>query len=104
MAWSRKQTRKLIALKSKQPGQTNTRKVSLLRRRHERLLGHKSFLSRAYVRPSFEQIRRQSSRHCGQLFLLVQRPTARDRVRIVAEQQTDLVLSLLDQAFGVRDR
>ena len=52
--WTSKQTRKLIALKPKHPGQTNAREVSLLCRRHQGLLGAQILFSSTDVRPPLE--------------------------------------------------
>ncbi|MCG3163404.1 MAG: hypothetical protein JMDDDDMK_04810 [Acidobacteria bacterium] len=97
------QTGQLVAFKTQQSCQADAGKVGRPRHADGGIGRNQSGFRRADVGAPFKQRRRQSRRHGGRLFLLRQRTTARRLARVSAQQQADLVLSLLDQPLDVGD-
>ncbi len=77
-------------------GQRNLRKERCLGDAHVGVGGHQALLIAPHIGPALQQRRRQSGRNFGQVRLLGQVESARDRSGISAQQDADVVLGLFD--------
>ena len=92
------------ALPAQQSAEADLRKIRGLRDADVGVGSDQVLLRGQDVRPSFEQRGRQSSGHLGRQFLLHEILAADDSAGILPEQQSNLILGLLDLLLKPWDR